>query len=67
VRSTGLTDEEFALKLLKGYGVAVVPGAAFGAGGDRFVRLSYATSMPKLRLAVSRIGQMLADMLPRAE
>ena len=67
VSSTGLSGEEFALKLLKEHGVAVVPGAAFGAGGDGFVRLSYATSMPKLRIAVSRIGQMLADIHPRAK
>lgn len=62
VSATGLSGEEFALRLLKGYGVAVVPGAAFGAGGDRFVRLSYATSMPKLRLAVSRMGDMVAGL-----
>ena len=62
VSSTGLSGEEFALKLLKGYGVAVVPGAAFGAGGERFVRLSYATSMDKLRIAVERIGRMLAEV-----
>ena len=62
VSSTGLSGEEFALKLLKEFGVAVVPGAAFGAGGDRFVRLSYATSMDKLRIAVERIGRMVAAM-----
>ena len=62
VSSTRLSGEEFALKLLKEYGVAVVPGAAFGAGGERFVRLSYATSMDKLRIAVERIGRMLAEV-----
>ena len=62
VSATGLSGEEFALRLLKEHGVAVVPGAAFGAGGDRFVRLSYATSMPKLRLAVSRMGDMVAGL-----
>ena len=60
VRSTGLSDEEFALKLLKDFGVACVPGSAFGACGAGFVRMSYATSMEKIRLAVERIGKMLS-------
>ena len=59
IRSTGLSDEDFALKLLKGFGVAVVPGSAFGACGAGFVRMSYATSLEKIRLAVERIGKML--------
>ena len=57
--STGLADDQFALKLLKGFGVAVVPGSAFGACGAGFVRMSYATSLEKIRLAVERIGKML--------
>ena len=60
IRSTGLNDDEFALKLLKGFGVAVVPGSAFGACGAGFVRMSYATSLEKIELAVARIGKMLA-------
>ncbi|MGN0833301.1 MAG: pyridoxal phosphate-dependent aminotransferase [Kiritimatiellia bacterium] len=59
VRSTGLSDEEFALKLLKEFGVACVPGSAFGACGAGFVRMSYATSLEKIRVAVERIGKML--------
>ena len=57
--STGLKDEEFALKLLKEFGVAVVPGSAFGACGAGFVRMSYATSLEKIKVAVERIGKML--------
>ena len=60
IRSTGLKDDEFALKLLKEFGVAVVPGSAFGACGAGFVRMSYATSLEKIRLAVERIGKMLS-------
>ena len=59
IRSTGLKDDEFALKLLKEFGVAVVPGSAFGACGAGFVRMSYATSLEKIRVAVERIGKML--------
>ena len=61
VRTTGLSDEEFALKLLKEFGVACVPGSAFGACGAGFVRMSYATSMEKIRLAVERLGRMLGN------
>lgn len=59
VRSTGLSDEAFALRLLKEFGVACVPGSAFGSCGAGFVRMSYATSLDKIRLAVERIGKML--------
>ena len=60
IRSTGLSDEDFALRLLKEFGVAVVPGSAFGACGGGFVRMSYATSLEKIKLAVERIGKMVA-------
>ena len=59
IRATGMDDETFALKLLKEHGVACVPGSAFGPCGAGFVRMSYATSMDKIELAVSRMGEML--------
>ena len=59
VSSTGLSDEDFALRLLKEHQVACVPGSAFGASGAGVVRMSYATSMDKIRVAVGRIGRML--------
>ena len=60
IRSTGLSDEEFAMKLLREFGVACVPGSAFGKCGAGFVRMSYATSLEKIRLAVERLGRMLS-------
>ena len=59
IRPTGLDDEAFALRLLKEHSVAVVPGSAFGPCGAGFVRMSYATSMEKLHIAVGRIGDAL--------
>ena len=59
IRSTGLDDETFALKLLKDFGVAVVPGSAFGPSGAFFVRMSYATSLEKIKVAAERIGKMI--------
>ncbi len=62
IRSTGLDDETFALQLLEKGGVALVPGSAFGPSGVGFVRLSYATSMDKLKLAVERIENFLKGL-----
>ena len=61
IRSTGMDDETFALKLLKEFGVACVPGSAFGACGAGFVRMSYATSMEKIHLAVERIKRLKGE------
>jgi len=52
---TGLDDETFAERLLAEEKVAVVPGSAFGAGGEGFVRCSYATSYEKIEEALRRI------------
>ena len=60
----GTILREENLRLLKEHRVACVPGSAFGASGAGFVRMSYATSMEKLRIAVERIGQMVRQ-LPR--
>ena len=59
IRSSGLSDEDFALRLLEEHAVAVVPGSAFGPSGAGYVRLSYATSMEKLRIAVERMAKFL--------
>lgn len=60
VSSTGLSSEEFAMRLLKEQGVACVPGEAFGACGAGFVRMSYATSLDKIAQAVERMSKMLS-------
>ena len=62
IRSTGLTSEDFALRLLKEHGVACVPGGAFGPSGEGFVRMSYATSLDKIRAAAARIANMLSRL-----
>ena len=59
VSVTGLSDEEFAERLLNEEHVAIVPGSAFGAGGEGFCRCSYATSYEKLELAISRIERFV--------
>lgn len=55
VRSTGLTGEEFAERLLLEERVAVVPGGAFGASGADHIRCSYAASMQNLIAAADHL------------
>jgi aminotransferase len=59
IKVTGLTDEDFCQSLLTEEKVAVVPGHAFGAGGEGYVRVSYATSYEKLELALERIERFM--------
>ena len=59
VGATGLTDEEFAEKLLFEEKVAVVPGSAFGAAGVGYVRAAYCTAYDKLEESLVRIERFL--------
>ena len=56
---TGMDDEVFAQKLLEEERVAVVPGSSFGAGGEGFVRCSYATSYEKIEEALHRMDRFM--------
>ncbi len=60
IRSTGLTSDDFAERLLEAEKVAVVPGGAFGLGGEGHVRVSYAAGLDDLREALARIGRFVA-------
>ena len=62
IGKTGLSDEEFCLRLLDGHDVACVPGSAFGACGKGFVRMSYATSPEKIRVAAERLSTFLRSL-----
>jgi aminotransferase len=59
IKPTGKTSHDFAFGLLKQEQVAVVPGPAFGASGEGFVRCSYATGMDQLEIAVQRIARFI--------
>lgn len=58
--AAGSDDVAFATRLAKEGRVATIPGSYFGAGGEGYLRLSYATSMVNLELAVTRLTQFLA-------
>lgn len=58
----GLPAREFALKLLHQEKVALVPGTAFGACGEGFVRCAYATSMDNIKEAMVRLKRFTASL-----
>jgi aminotransferase len=59
VARTGMSDEEFAERLLLEEQVAVVPGNAFGEGGAGYVRMCYAQSYEKIEQALERIHRFM--------
>ena len=62
VKNTGLTSREFAVQLLEQQRVAMVPGDAFGPGGEGYVRASYCITMTDLEKAVERIGKFVRSL-----
>ena len=59
IQATGLSSEEFCQKLLQRERVALVPGTAFGVGGEGFVRASYSYSAEHIQEALHRISRFL--------
>ncbi|MFC2059844.1 aminotransferase class I/II-fold pyridoxal phosphate-dependent enzyme [Chloroflexota bacterium] len=59
IRSTGMTSEEFAERLLVEEKIAVVPGSAFGQCGEGHVRCCYATSLAEIEEALSRMKRFV--------
>lgn len=59
IRASGMDDETFAEKLLREERVAVVPGNAFGPGGDGFVRACYATAYEQIEEALHRMEKFM--------
>lgn len=62
IRSTGLSSEEFCDRFLEAEHVAVIPGSAFGPGGEGFVRACYAASMRDLGEALERLERFLKTL-----
>ena len=59
VAKFGLPAKEFSLQLLREENVAVVPGTAFGACGEGFVRCAYATNMENIKEAMARLRRFI--------
>lgn len=62
IRGTGLSSDEFCERFLMEEKVAVISGAAFGPGGEGFVRCCYATSMKDIAEALTRLDNFLTNL-----
>ena len=62
IRASGLTSDEFVERLLIDHRVAVIPGTAFGSGGEGFIRLSYATDEATITAGVDGIAALMASV-----
>jgi len=59
IKLTGMGSQEFCEKLLKEEKVAVVPGDAFGACGEGYIRCSYAASVEQITAALNRMEKFV--------
>ena len=62
IKEFGMTSDEFATKFLQSKKVAVVPGTAFGACGEGFIRISYAYSLENLKIALDRMEEFVEEL-----
>ena len=62
IKEFGMTSDEFATRFLAEEKVAAVPGTAFGASGEGFLRISYAYSIDQLREAMKRFARFVEKL-----
>ena len=57
-----MSSEEFCNRLLNEGKVAVVPGSAFGIGGEGYIRISYSYSLEVLKEALDRMENWIKTL-----
>ncbi len=62
IKSSGMTSGDFCEKLLYSQRVAIIPGTAFGASGEGFVRASYCYSVAHIKEAIERIDAFMKEL-----
>ena len=62
IKEFGMTSEEFATRFLEEEKVAAVPGNAFGASGEGYLRISYAYSLDNLKIAMERMKKFIEKL-----
>ena len=65
ITASGLTSKEFAVRLLQEEKVACVPGSAFGAGGEGFLRCCFATGLEQIQDACERMARFVGRVKGR--
>lgn len=61
-KAAGMTSKEFCMDLLRKTGVVIVPGSGFGACGEGFVRITYATSEENISRGMERIRSYVGGL-----
>lgn len=59
IKGTGLSSEEFSIRLLEEKQVVVVPGTAFGNSGEGYIRISFATSMENIQKGMDLMEEFI--------
>lgn len=62
IKEFGMTSDEFATRFLEEEKVAAVPGTAFGDSGEGYLRISYAYSLEKLKLAMGKLENFITRL-----
>lgn len=62
INEFGMTSEEFATRFLEEEKVAAIPGTAFGDSGEGYLRISYAYSLEKLKIAMDRLKNFVTRL-----
>ena len=62
IKEFGMTSEEFATRFLEEEKVAAIPGTAFGDSGEGYLRISYAYSLEKLKIAMDRLKNFVTRL-----
>ena len=65
IKEFGMTSDEFATRFLEQEKVAVVPGTAFGACGEGYLRISYAYSLENLKIAMEKLNHFIDNLRKR--
>lgn len=59
IKGTGMTGKEFSDRALHEFGVAILPGSAFGKNNKYNVRFSFAASNEDIKVSLDRIQKMV--------
>jgi aminotransferase len=62
IKKTGLSSADFCERFLTSEMVAVIPGSAFGKGGEGFIRMCYAASVENIQIAVERMDKFIKSL-----
>ncbi len=62
IRKFNMSSEEFCDRLLNEAKLAIVPGSAFGCGGEGFIRISYCYSLDQLKEAMDRLERWINNL-----